>query len=343
MHAPEMTLPSAKVSAPGRSIERAPPVAPAVPLNVLVVEDDDAEREAIVDTVQAIGHRCCGARDGLEGWEIHKRDHADIILSDWQMPRMDGIELCQRTRVIAKDEGAYTYFIFMTNFSDKEHFVRGMAAGADDYFTKPVDLDELHARLVSAGRVVAVYRKLAMQNAVLRHDSQTFFRAAHIDALTQVANRLAMDEDLTVLWARVKRYGHRYSIAICDLDRFKAYNDHFGHIAGDEVLRRVACTIRERLREGDGLYRYGGEEFVAVLPEQSLAEAGRAMDRVRHAVERLAIPTTRRRAITISSGVAELDPATDTSPQDALRRADAALYRAKADGRNRVETDRPPR
>jgi two-component system, cell cycle response regulator len=312
------------------------------PLKVLVVEDDDAARQALEKSVRLLGYACRSARDGLEAWEMHQQEHADVILSDWQMARMDGVELCRRTRVNAK-EGAYTYFIFMTSFGDKEHFLRGMEAGADDYHTKPVDLDELRARLASAGRVVALYRKLAEKNAVLRRDSQSSFRVARIDALTQVSNRLSMDEDLRVLFSRTKRYRHRYSIAIGDIDRFKSYNDHFGHLAGDEVLRRVAQTIRDELREGDGLYRYGGEEFVVILPEQSLAEAARAMERVRLAVEHLGITTNGGdRVVTISFGVAELDLPRDGTPEDWLRRADAALYRAKSSGRNRVEAASPP-
>jgi two-component system cell cycle response regulator len=310
------------------------------PLRVLVAEDERPARDALVEAVRLLGHQCCGARDGLEAWEIHQREHVDVILSDWQMPRMDGLELCRRTR-LAYDDGDYTYFILMTTFTDKDHFVRGMEAGADDYYTKPADIDELRARLVSAGRVVALYHRLAEKNAVLRTDSQRFFRVARVDALTGVANRLAMDEELRTLWSRVVRYGHRYSLAICDVDRFKAYNDHFGHLAGDEVLRRVAQTIRSQLREGDGLYRYGGEEFVALLPEQSLKEAGRAMDRVRVAVERIAIPAHGGglHVVTVSAGVAELDRSTDRSPEDSLRRADAALYRAKSAGRNCIKAD----
>lgn len=311
-----------------------------VPLNVLVVEDDDVAREGLGLVVRLLGYECRTARDGLEAWEMHRREHADVILSDWQMPGMDGVELCRRTRA-SEDEGSYTYFIFMTSFEDKAHFLRAMDAGADDYQTKPVDLDELRVRLTSAGRVVALYRKLAQKNVLLRRDSQTSFRVARIDALTQVANRLSMDEDLKVLWARAKRYGLMYSIAICDIDRFKDYNDHFGHLAGDDVLRHVAQAMREQVREGDGLYRYGGEEFVVLLPEQPLAEAASAMDRVRLAVERLGITTSLGDGVvTMSFGVAEVDLSMDRSPEDWLRRADAALYRAKANGRNRVEVDR---
>jgi diguanylate cyclase (GGDEF)-like protein len=312
---------------------------PAVPLKVLVVEDDPVSRGSLKRAIQLFGYECRTARDGEEAWRMHQEEHADVILSDWQLPKLDGVELCRRTRV-SDEEGRYTYFIFMTTFGDKEHFLRGMQAGADDYHTKPIDLDELRARLASAGRVVALYRRLGEKNKMLRKDSQTSFREARVDALTGVANRLRMSEDFAVLWSRVERYGHRFSIAIADIDWFKDYNDHFGHVAGDDVLKRVAETVRDQLRQGDSLYRYGGEEFVVVLPEQSLAEAVLAMDRVRAAVEKLAIPSARpQRPVTASFGVAELDRAIDRSVEDWLRRADAALYRAKARGRNRVETD----
>lgn len=312
------------------------------PLEVLVADDDDAAREALVGAVESLGHRCRAARDGLEAWELHRHRRADVILSDWKMPRMDGLELCRRTRASA-ESGRYTYFIFTTALADKEHFIRGMEAGADDYQTKPIDVDELRARLASARRVLGLCSKLASQNATLRRDSQASFRVARIDPLTQVANRLAMDEDLKVLWSRAARYGHRHSIALCDIDQFKAHNDRFGHVAGDDALHRVAQAIRGCLRESDSLYRYGGEEFVAVLPEQSLAEAARAMERVRLAVRALGIPAAAdHEVVTVSCGVAELDRRVDTTAADWIHRADTAMYRAKANGRDRVEVDRRP-
>ncbi len=272
---------------------------------------------------------------------MHEAEPVDVILADWRMPRMDGLELCRRTRA-ADDDERYTYFVFMTSFADREHFIHGLEAGADDYQTKPIDLDELRARLVSAGRVVELRRRLAARNAELRSASERSFHEARLDALTQIANRFCLEEDLKVLWARSRRYGHHYSLAICDVDRFKSYNDHFGHLAGDDVLRRVAQALKGELREGDGIYRYGGEEFVVLLPEQPLADAERAIERLRAAVHALALPAAKRGAVvTISFGVAELDPSLDDSFEDTLRRADAALYRAKAGGRNRVATDRP--
>jgi two-component system chemotaxis response regulator CheY len=252
---------------------------------------------------------------------------------------MDGVELCRRTR-IADNNKSYTYFIFMTGFDDKEHFLRGMAAGADDYQVKPIDLEELQARLAAAERVVSLHRELAGTNSALRHDSQTSFRLARIDALTEVGNRLRMNEDLEAIWARAKRYGHRCSAALCDIDWFKEYNDHYGHLAGDAALHRIAQAMRIELRQGDGLYRYGGEEFLVVLPEQSLAEAVHVAERVCRSVAQVAIPTMAQKGVvTISVGVAELTPSADETSLRWLERVDSALYRAKANGRDRVETD----
>jgi two-component system cell cycle response regulator len=309
-------------------------------LKVLVVDSDPLSRLALQQAVHRLGHECRTAKDGLEAWEILRADRADVVLSDWSLPRMGGVELCRRMRA-ADGDGAYTYFIFMTGFDDREHFLRGMEAGADDYHTKPVDIEELQARLVSAGRVLSLYRKLANNNLQLRRDSQTSFHAARVDPVTGVANRLRMDEDLEVLWSRAQRYGHPFAAALCDIDEFKKYNDHFGHLAGDDVLRRVAQSIRKGLRQGDAFYRFGGEEFLVVLPEQSLSEAMRAMERVRGDIERLAIPA-HTGVLTISVGVAELDLAVDHTLKDWLRRTDAALYQAKEGGRNRVESCHSP-
>jgi two-component system, cell cycle response regulator len=319
------------------------PRAPAPPLDILVVDDDDSARHFLSAAVLSLGHQCRTAKDGVEALEMHRQAAADVILADWQMPRMDGAELCRQVRAV---EGApYTYFIFMTGFDDKEHYVRGMAVGADDYHAKPVDLEELEARLCSAQRVLAVYKKLAAQNASLRRESQTSFQAARIDPLTEIPNRLRLSEDLDAIRSNAKRYGHRYCAALCDVDDFKQYNDHHGHPAGDEVLRAIAATLRRQLRPGDGVYRYGGEEFLIILPEQSLAQATAALDRVRAEVERLGIPLVGERAapsssapprlVTISIGVAELE---DSAHVDEwIERADVALYRAKARGKNVVE------
>ena len=313
----------------------------AARLDVIVADDDPSTRHALQAAVMLLGHTCRVAADGEEAWRLHREKAADVILSDWRMPVMDGVELCRRVRASDEMDDTYTYFIFLTSFDDKEHLLQGMEAGADDYHAKPVDIDELHARLVTAQRVITLHRRLAARSSRLRRDSESSFRAARVDALTELGNRLRMTEDVEQLWSRWTRYGHSFCVAMCDVDWFKVYNDEFGHIAGDVVLRRVARTLRSNIRQSDSVYRYGGEEFVVILPEQSLAEAALAVDRMRRDIENLGVrATTSYGAVTISAGIAQVD-LSDSSFESCLERADAALYRAKSRGRNRVEIASP--
>jgi two-component system cell cycle response regulator len=310
------------------------------PLKVLIADDDPEFRQVLAAAVRHLGHSCAEASDGLEAWKMHQANRADVILSDWKMPTMDGPKLCRKVRDTDPPQ-SYTHLILLTGQNDKASFVEGMEAGADEYLTKPLDLDELKVHLEATRRVTALHHKLVESNLALRRDGARDFKAARTDPLTAVSNRLRLTEDLEALPGRVRRYGHRYCAALCDIDGFKAYNDGFGHLSGDDVLRRVARVMQEQLRDGDSLYRYGGEEFLVILPEQSIAEAATGMDRVRRAVEKLAIPQALAAGapfVTISMGIAELRGGLIDSW---LRRADAALYLAKSNGRNRLEVEAP--
>jgi diguanylate cyclase (GGDEF)-like protein len=184
---------------------------------------------------------------------------------------------------------------------------------------------------------VRLHERLAEKNALLRRESQRALRSARVDALTQVPNRLALQKDLETIWASAHRYAHPYTVAMCDIDEFKHYNDGFGHIAGDDALRRVAHAIRDNLRAVDTVYRYGGEEFVVLLPEQNLETAAMAMERIRGAVEALGIPRPGNFGpLTVSIGIAEVDVRSDWSVDHWLERADRALYLSKEHGKNRV-------
>jgi diguanylate cyclase (GGDEF)-like protein len=318
------------------SLERSPMALGKAPLEVIVVDDDDLTRRSVAKAVRSLGHHCREAKDGVEALDLWSASHANVVISDWDMPRMNGAELCRRTRRVDV-EAPYTYFILMSAFDDREHLISGMEAGADDYQQKPVDLDELEARLLSAERVIELHQQLADRTTSLRCESERFYLASRTDSLTLVGNRLAFAEELDRIRARVARYGHRLSLAMCDVDEFKRFNDAFGHQAGDNALAHVADAIRSTLRATDSVYRYGGEEFVVLLPEQHLDEAVRAMDRVRAAVEQLMIPAPNGGVLTISAGVSELGNGSE-SASGLVARADAALYMAKAHGRNRVET-----
>ncbi len=305
---------------------------------VLVVDDDADAAAALADAITGLGHRVQQVASGLEALAIHAATPVDVIVADLFMPSMSGVDLCRRVRASA---GArYVYFVLISGYGDKARSLEGMRAGADAFLTKPLDIDELEARFVSATRVISMQEALSEQNAALARESDVSFKAARIDPLTESWNRLRLREDLDALEARASRYGHRYSAALCDIDRFKEYNDTYGHLAGDSALRLVAGAISGALRQGDTLYRYGGEEFLVVLPEQGVDDARSVMNRVRDEVEGLSIAhrASEVGVLTISVGIAERE-ATDAGCDEWLRRADAALYRAKAGGRNRVEVD----
>jgi diguanylate cyclase (GGDEF)-like protein len=221
-----------------------------------------------------------------------------------------------------------------------------MEAGADDYLIKPLDVDELKVRLWVAGRVTSIHRKLSQQSAELERLNHQLFEQSRADPLTKLGNRLRLREDLEVISARVLRYGHTCCAVMCDVDGFKAYNDSNGHLAGDDVLCSVARTLVSTSRDGDQTYRFGGEEFLVLLPEQSTDSGLAAAERYCQAVEKLAIPHVTspvKRVVTISAGVASLSRLETKSVEAWLNEADAALYRAKQLGRNRVARYEQPR
>jgi len=305
-------------------------------LKILIAEDDAVSRTILRRAVEKLGHECLAAPDGEEAWNLYKEHpDLDVIISDWMMPGVDGLELCRRVRGHKQD--GYTYFIFLTALGDRDHLLQGLEAGADDYLSKPLDRDELGMRLTSAMRVTELHRRLAFQNGELEKLNRMLFEQSRQDPLTSLGNRLRLTEDLQTLQSRAERYGHNYAVALCDVDYFKAYNDRHGHLTGDDVLRRVAATLSSGLRAGDSAYRYGGEEFLMVLPEQGTEAALATADRLRRAVESLGIPHaggTPLGVVTISGGVA-----TSAGVKDAdalLKAADTALYAAKKSGRNRV-------
>ena len=306
-------------------------------MRILIAEDEPVSRTILREAVKQLGHECLVAEDGRRAWELFQRAEVDVVISDRRMPGIDGIELCRLLR--QHPHGGYTYFIFLTALSEKADLLAGITAGADDYLAKPLDLEDLQVRLIVAARITALHRQLAEQTTTLELLNTRLFEQARHDALTQLGNRLRLKEDLERMSGWGERYGHSFCAVMCDVDHFKAYNDHYGHLAGDHVLRTVAQTIAQECRSGDLAYRYGGEEFLILLPEQRLVDALRAAERLRQAIERLALPHAAKSqvgVVTISAGVAELKPGADRSFETWLQNADAALYRAKNHGRNRV-------
>jgi diguanylate cyclase (GGDEF)-like protein len=305
-------------------------------VRILIAEDDTGSRLILEAALASLGHEVVAATDGEQAWQIFQVQKVEAIISDRQMPRLNGVDLCRRIR--GSDGGKYVYFIFLTSISERGGVAEAIRLGADDYLMKPLNRHELEARLVVASRITELYRELANQQVELERLNSQLFRQARIDGLTQVGNRLKMREDLDILFARVAEQGESFCAVMCDVDHFKLYNDQYGHLQGDEVLKKIARTLVQGCRPNDEIYRYGGEEFLLVMPEQSIEAACAAAERHRARIEQLAIPNIGSPAatVTISAGVASINPSSGPSIKEWLESADGALYRAKQLGRNRV-------
>jgi two-component system, cell cycle response regulator len=296
-------------------------------MKVMVVEDGRTSRMMLKSAVERLGHDCLTAADGTEAWELFRAEGADVIISDWLMPGIEGPELCRLVRAHA---GPYTYFVLLTAFGDRGHALEGMQAGADDYLSKTLDVDDLHLRLIAAERVSALHKQLAEQDARLR-------ALAEYDQLTQLANRHKSTEMLTHLLALARRQHVPLSLVVVDVDHFKQVNDRFGHATGDEVLRRFGAILRRSFRDEDVVARWGGEEFVIGMygmgAGDGVTRLYRVLDAVRHEVFNALDGAEFE--VTFSAGVAEF-PRNGFDLQGLYRSADEALYAAKEAGRARV-------
>jgi two-component system chemotaxis response regulator CheY len=278
------------------------------------------------------------AENGEDAWALLLQDSFDVVLTDWMMPKMAGPELCRRIR--ERPNAPYVYLVMCTALSDREHGLNGMHAGADIFLTKPIDRISLDMCLIAAERVIAMQRTVASQNAELERLNRLLADSARTDPLTGLGNRLRLREDLEKLAALAARYDLSFAAAMCDVDQFKGYNDRFGHMAGDDVLRTVAGILEQHCRMSDDVYRFGGEELLVLFPHRAQETMRVAAERLRQAVEAAAIDHPDNHPygiVTISIGVASLQEVTPRTPEALLQRADQALYRAKRSGRNRVE------
>lgn len=307
-------------------------------MKVLIVDDDLVSRLIVEAAVIGLGHACLTADGGEAGWKLFGEEQPDVVISDWIMPEVNGLELCRRIR--ATEGTGYCSFIVVTSLDDRRDVRAGMLAGADDYLTKPLDIEELELRLIAAARLNALHTHLADQQHRLEALNKELSLTARIDALTGLGNRLRLREDLISLMSRMNRHGEVCCVGVLDLDHFKNFNDIYGHLEGDRALRAVADATAGEIRAGDAAYRFGGEEFVCLFPELTLDAANAVLERIRLAVLNLAIPHSANvplGVVTISAGASKATLLDATKPERILECADQALYLAKANGRNRVE------
>ena len=292
-------------------------------MKILIAEDQPTSALFLKRSLERMGHEAVIASDGQEAFDIIETTPFSVIISDWVMPRMDGLELCREIR--SRENKGYVYIILLTYKDGRRDRLDGLRAGADDFLTKPTDGDELIVRLEIAERILAVHRALELQN-------QRLAELAAIDDLTGVKNRRRFREDLEVFFSISSRRQLPLSILMIDVDHFKEFNDQFGHLAGDDALKKVAGFLTENTRAHDVVARYGGEEFVLLLPSTGAFDASLLAERLRVRIESFGWPL---RTVTVSIGAATTDREV-LSSEMLVEKADCALYQAKREGRNRV-------
>ena len=297
-------------------------------MKVLIAEDDAVSRRILEVFLDKLGYEVVVARDGTEALEMLQNPGAPrVAILDWMMPGTDGLEVCRQLR--QRGPESYVYILLVTAKAQEQDIVEGLESGADDYLTKPYNIHGLKARLRAGFRIV----ELQAQLIEARDNFQ--FQATH-DSLTGLWNRQGILERLDTELARAGRDKTSVGIMMADLDHFKRINDTYGHLAGDSVLREVASRMRSGIRAYDHVGRYGGEEFLGVLPGCAEAGALRQAERLRACFNESPIVTSETPLqVTLSLGVACAGLGQDK--RDLLLAADEALYRAKRNGRDCIE------
>ena len=296
-------------------------------MKILIADDDPVSRRVLGAALVTLGHEVVEVEDGARAIEaLALPDAPSVAIVDWMMPRMDGLAVC---RTIRQQPGRYTYIVLLTSRDEPNDMIEALDAGADDFLTKPFNVGELRARLKAGERVVALQDDLLRSQEVLKHE------ATH-DSLTGLWNRGRILEELWRELRRNRRESGSLAVVMADVDHFKRVNDSHGHAVGDTVLRHVGQRILSTLRVSDSIGRYGGEEFLLVLPRADINGGRDVAERVRAAVAaQPIIGNPVEITVTLSLGVAcSGPPAFDGAAL--VQEADKALYRAKADGRNRV-------
>jgi two-component system, cell cycle response regulator len=299
-------------------------------MRILVVDDDPLTLHMVVYRLRQWGHEVIACTDGDTAWKMLERGPVpNVVILDWMMPGINGPELCQRVR--GRSDWPYMYIVMLTGRNNPEDLIAGLDAGADDYLTKPFNLGELDARLRAGKRIVDLQNELISARETLRIQAMQ-------DPLTQILNHGAIMDSLLREIDRAHREHQPLSLILADLDGFKNVNDSYGHVMGDRVLVEVARRMRNCLRSYDAIGRYGGEEFLMVLPNSEATHAVRLAERIRVAVSQEPFRFQNvDLTVTVSQGVTTWTEPYPIPLERLIQSADCALYLVKNSGRNGVE------
>jgi len=285
-------------------------------------------RRILQSWLQNWGHEVLVAENGARAWDILEQEQPpELLILDWIMPEVDGTELCRRIR--GQQRSRYQYILLVTGKNDRQDVVRGLDAGADDYLTKPFDRDELRARLRVGKRI------LALQDSLIHAREELRFQATH-DVLTGLWNRGALMELLNHELDRSRRANAPTAVLMLDLDHFKQINDTYGHLAGDAVLKEAAQRLTRAIRYYDCAGRYGGEEFLVVLPGCDRGQTQNTAERIRSEIGGSPVLAAGAKISFTASIGATVAVGGSGSPAEILAAADTALYEAKNAGRDRT-------
>ena len=308
---------------------------------ILIVDDDPMMLKLLGKYLRAVGYTVLSATNGREAMRILLNDGPSLLVSDWVMPEMDGIQLCKSIR--SREGIGFVYIIMVTANSEKDRVVEAFEAGANDFLMKPFHRQELLARVNAGMHIVTLeadlmrkQREIQKTNAELMVLNGMLEQIATTDELTRLPNRREAMHRLEEYWSTAQRYDQPFACIIADIDHFKRCNDTYGHDVGDVILRETARTMEWSVRGGDKVCRVGGEEFLVLCPNTTAVLAAQAAERLRRAVASNTIACgDLALKVTVSLGVAERNRGA-TTPDELLKRADKALYEAKRTGRNMV-------
>lgn len=306
-------------------------------MKVLLVDDSPVDRVISEAFLLELGHEVILGENGQQALELYREHNPDIILMDEVMPIMRGHEAARAIREFDDD---WVPIIFLSARFTAEDIAAGIDAGGDDYLAKPIDQTILAAKMKALGRIASMRQKLLEVSDELERANVELQRQADVDGLTSLANRRYMDRFLSHEVARCARSKQALSVIMCDIDEFKRYNDHYGHLKGDDCIKLIAEILASQTRRATDLAaRYGGEEFSIILPDTSEDDALKLAQSIKAKVEELNIIHEKSSVtdhVTLSLGVYNATPSQILMADDYLNFADKALYHAKQNGRNKV-------